>query len=107
MPRPCIKRNVSGEPISYYFKPAGIRKVELEESELALDEFEAIRLIDLEGVEQTKAAEQMNVSQPTFSRILKQGRKKIAEAIIIGKAIKIENRTKYDENNNKLNQKNN
>jgi uncharacterized protein len=63
---------------------------ELEESSLDKDEFEAIRLVDLEEIPQEKAATQMQVSQPTLSRILKSGRKKIADSIVNGKAIKIE-----------------
>ena len=54
-----------------------------------MPEFEAIRLVDLNEVPQDKAAQEMQVSQPTLSRILKTGRKKIADAIVNGKAIKI------------------
>lgn len=89
MPRPCIERRVRGRPNSSYFKPAGIRMIELEESSLDLPEFEAIRLIDLEEISQEQAANEMQISQPTLSRILKSGRKKLADAIINGKAIKI------------------
>lgn len=63
---------------------------ELEESSLNLSEFEAIRLIDLKKTSQEIAAKQMQISQPTLSRILKSGREKVADAIINGKAIKIE-----------------
>lgn len=90
MPRPCIRRRIRGRPNSSYFKPKGISMRELEEVFLELSEFEAIRLIDIREIEQNKAAEMMKVSQPTFSRILKSARKKISEAIIQGKAIKIE-----------------
>ena len=89
MPRPCIERRVRGRPNSSYFKPAGIRMIELEESALELSEFEAIRLIDLEEIPQENAAKQMQISQPTLSRVLKSGRKKLADAIVNGKAIKI------------------
>ena len=92
MPRPCKRRRVRGNPNSSYFKPAGIRMTDLEESILGLPEFEAIRLIDMGGISQEQAAEQMQVSQPTLSRILKSGREKIADAIVNGKAIKIEKR---------------
>ncbi len=91
MPRPCKRRRIHGRPNSSYFKPAGIRLIELEETVLTMPEFEAIRLIDLENLEQERAAQQMQVSQPTLSRILKQARKKIADALTNGKAIKIEN----------------
>jgi len=90
MPRPCKQRRVMGKPNSSYFKPAGIRMNELEEIGLSLPEFEAIRLIDFEGIPQTEAGIKMHVSQSTLSRILSSGRKKIADAIINGKAIKIE-----------------
>ena len=64
--------------------------ISLEEIILTLPEFEAIRLIDLEEIPQEQAAKKMKISQPTFSRILTSARKKISEAIIKGKAIKIE-----------------
>lgn len=94
-PRPCNRRRVRGRPNSDYFKPAGIRTVELEEIILSLPEFEAIRLIDIEAIPQEKACEKMEVSQPTFSRILSSARKKLAQAIVKGKAIKIEKRNKF------------
>ncbi len=90
MPRPCKRRRVMGKPNSFYFKPAGIRMNELVETELSLPEFEAIRLIDFEGTSQTEAGEKMHVSQSTLSRVLSNSRKKIADAIVNGKAIKIE-----------------
>jgi len=89
MPRPHKRRIVRGRPNSSYFKPAGIRMFDLEESEISLPEFEAIRLIDFERISQAKAGERMQVSQSTLSRILSSGRRKIADAIINGKAIKI------------------
>ena len=89
MPRPRMRRRVRGKPGSSYFKPAGIRMIELEETVLELSEFEAIRLIDHKKVEQDEAAQKMNISQPTLSRILKSAREKIADAMINGKAIRI------------------
>ena len=91
MSRPCKRRRVRGRPNSSYFKPAGIRMTVLEESVLSISEFEALRLIDFKEIPQEKAAKEMQISQPTLSRILKVGRKKIADAIMNGKAIKIEN----------------
>lgn len=90
MPRPCKRRRVRGQPNFSYFKPAGIRKNELEESVLTIDEFEAVRLKDYLNIEQEKCAEKMNISQPTFHRLITSARKKIADAIVNGKAIKIE-----------------
>ena len=89
MPRPCIRRRVRGSPNSSYFKPAGISMRNLEESSLTMSEFEAIRLVDFKEISQEDAGVQMKVSQSTLSRILKAGRKKIADAIVNGKAIKI------------------
>jgi uncharacterized protein len=63
---------------------------ELEEVFLSVDEFEAVRLKDLEGLEQEEGAAKMNISQPTFHRILVSGRKKIVSALVNGNAIKIE-----------------
>ena len=63
---------------------------ELQEIVLTLPEFEAIRLIDLNGIPQEEAGNKMQISQPTLSRILKSARNKIADAIINGKAIRIE-----------------
>ena len=57
---------------------------------LLADELEALKLYEVDGLEQTKAAEKMKISQPTFARLLGSANKKIAEAIIMGKAIKIE-----------------
>ena len=97
MPRPCKRRRIRGNPNSHYFKPAGIPIKELEEIELDISEFEAIRLIDLKQIPQAAAAQQMQVSQPTLSRILSSARKKIANSIINGKAIKI--KTSKETNN--------
>lgn len=77
-------------PGVYYFKPQGIPLRLLEEIVLMSDEVEAIKLYEVDGLEQTKAAEKMKISQPTFARILSSANKKISEALIKGKAIKIE-----------------
>ena len=90
MPRPRNCRRVKSEPKTIYFKPRGVPLKELEESTISVSEFEAIRLKDYEGIEQGIAASQMNISQPTFHRLIISARKKIADAIINGKAIKIE-----------------
>lgn len=90
MPRPRRRRRVRFEPKITFFRPEGIRKVDLEESILTVDEFEAVRLKDLKGLDQEKAAKKMNISQPTFHRLIKSARKKIADSLVKGKAIKIE-----------------
>jgi len=77
-------------PQSNYYKPRGIPLSILEEVVLTIDEFEAIRLADLRGLYQEQAALKMRVSRPTFSRIIESAHKKISEALIEGKALKIE-----------------
>ena len=62
----------------------------LEEVVLLADELEALKLYEVDDLAQTEASKKMNVSQPTFARILDRANKKIAEAIIKGKAIRIE-----------------
>ena len=89
MPRPCKRRKIEGSPSADYFKPRGIKMKELEEVELSIDEFEAIRLKDYLGKDQAECAEQMGISQPTFHRLLIVARKKLSESIIMGKALKI------------------
>ena len=90
MPRPRRFRWVGAQPNSTYFKPRGIPLAALEEVVLTVDEHEAVRLADLEGLQQEEAAEKMSVSRATFGRIVTSARKKIADAIINAKAIKIE-----------------
>jgi hypothetical protein len=75
------------------FHPAGIPAPERIEIVLSLDEFEAIRLADLEGLYQEQAAERMSVSRPTFGRILAAAHRKVAEALAHGKTLKIEGGT--------------
>ena len=77
-------------PQSDYFKPRGIPLSMLEEVVLTVDEFEAVRLADLEGLYQEQAAEKMNVSRQTFGRIIESAHKKVADALVKGKALKIE-----------------
>ena len=89
MPRPKKPRCLQFKPNVYYFKPQGIPLRMLEEVTLEHDEIEALKLHDIDGLEQTKAANKMKISQPTFARILDKTYKKLAEGIIKGKAIKI------------------
>jgi len=90
MPRPRLPRRIFFQPDVTYFKPAGIMLRHLQESILTREELEAIRLIDLEQQEQSKAGKKMKISQPTLSRLLSSARKKIADALVNGKAIKIQ-----------------
>jgi predicted DNA-binding protein (UPF0251 family) len=83
-------RLVSALPGITYFKPAGIPLRFLEEVQLSVEEAEALRLKDLEGLEQAQGAVRMGVSRPTFQRILSSARKKISDALLNGKAVRIE-----------------
>lgn len=91
MPRIKCHRFIESNPKTTYFKPKGIPMNFLEEINLEMDEFEAIRLRNYEGLYQEKAAEKMKISRQTFGRILESANKKIADAMINGKAIRIEN----------------
>jgi predicted DNA-binding protein (UPF0251 family) len=86
--RPCPRR-VAGPPRCSYFKPAGVPLGRLEEVALSVDELEALRLADLEGLYQDKAAARMEVSRPTFARIVEASRRKVAEALVHGRALRI------------------
>ena len=90
MSRPFRCRRVAFMPGVTYFKPAGIPLSDLEEVCLSVEEVEALRLKELEGLEQAQGAENMNISRPTFQRILASARKKMADALLNGKAIRIE-----------------
>jgi len=84
MARPTRMRRIFFQPDVTYFKPAGIPMANLKETVLSFDELEAIRLIDSEKMEQHEAGEKMKISQSTLSRLLRTGRKKLADAIISG-----------------------
>ena len=90
MSRPKKCRCINCHPDASYFKPKGIPLVQLEEVSLDLDELEAIRLADYEGRYHEQAAREMKVSRATFGRIVNEARRKVAEALIGGKALKIE-----------------
>jgi predicted DNA-binding protein (UPF0251 family) len=90
MVRPIKPRKISFRPNVVYFKPRAMPLSALEEVDLGFDELETIRLCDLEGLDQVKAAKSMGISQSTLGRILNLARQKIAEALIEGKAIRIE-----------------
>jgi predicted DNA-binding protein (UPF0251 family) len=90
MGRQPLWRKVGFMPQITYFRPAGIELDRLEEECISVEEAEAIRLKDLEEIELEDCACRMNISRTTFSRILRSARKKIADAILGGKAIRIE-----------------
>lgn len=88
--RPKKIRWVKCDPGERCFRPRCKPAAVLEGVYLTLDEFEAVRLADLEKLEQVEAARRMRISRPTFSRILSGARGKIADGLVNLKAIKIE-----------------
>ncbi|PLX18507.1 MAG: hypothetical protein C0597_06095 [Marinilabiliales bacterium] len=90
MPRKKCLRHIAGAPNCSFYKPAGIPMKDLLEIVIHLDEIEAIKLADLEKNYQEEAAKKMNISRQTFGRIIESAHQKIADALINGKAIKIE-----------------
>jgi predicted DNA-binding protein (UPF0251 family) len=88
--RPQKDRIVTCDPTISYFKPRGVPLRQMEEVRLTIDQMEALRLADLEGLSQQEAGSRMGVSRATFGRIIQQARKVVAEAIIMGKAILLE-----------------
>lgn len=90
MPRPCCKKNIASSTQQSVFKPAGVPHQTLEEVVLSLDELEALRLADLEGLYHDAAARAMGVSRQTFGRIIESARRKTAEALVGSKALRIE-----------------
>ncbi|MCZ7557265.1 MAG: DUF134 domain-containing protein [Bacteroidia bacterium] len=88
--RPTCRRIVSETPEHRYFKPAGIPMHLLREITLSVDEFEALRLADILGLYQDEAARSMGVSRATFGRIVETARRKTAEALLHGQALRIE-----------------
>lgn len=89
MVRPTKCRMIGVSPTATYFKPRGISMFMLEEVSLELDELEALRLADFEGLYQADAAERMGISRQTFANIVERARHKVADALIHGKALKI------------------
>jgi predicted DNA-binding protein (UPF0251 family) len=87
--RPKKYRIVKKDPKIVRFSPRG-KPGRPDEIDLKIDEFEAIRLADYQGIDQESAAKSMRISQETFSRILKQARKKVADTIVNGKIIRIQ-----------------
>jgi predicted DNA-binding protein (UPF0251 family) len=90
MARPCCPRRIATLPGVVFFKPAGIPLRDLEERVLSLDEFEALRLADVEALPQLEAARHMAISRQTFSRILARARQTVATCLTQGMAVRIE-----------------
>ena len=90
MSRPKKERMVHKPPLYTAFKPVGIMRSTLQQLVLSLDEYEAIRLADYMGMEHVEAAEEMEISRSTFTRLIEKARKKISQFIIEGKQLFIE-----------------
>ncbi|OQA04745.1 MAG: hypothetical protein BWY68_00149 [bacterium ADurb.Bin400] len=89
MPRPRLCRRIDFNPEVTYFKPQGVPLRLLDVVSLTMEELEALRLKNVLELDQTEAAKQMGTSQSTFQRILSSANKKVADALINGKAIEI------------------
>jgi len=98
MPRPKRIRNIENPPIMEGFKPFGIPTTDLDPVVLLFEEYESIRLADYKGLTQLEAAEKMNISRPTFTRVYEKARRTIARAFVEGKAIFIEGGNYHSEN---------
>ena len=90
LPRPKHKRCITNPPPMEGFKPFGVPMHDLEPVILFYEEYESVRLCDYEGLTQLEAANRMNVSRPTFTRVYEKARRAIAKAFVEGKAIFIE-----------------
>jgi predicted DNA-binding protein (UPF0251 family) len=88
--KPRKIRDVSLPPKVVFFKPQGIPLREIEIVNLTIDEYEAVRLADYEDLKHYEAAEKMNISRPTFTRLIESAHKKISNSIVEGKALRIE-----------------
>lgn len=93
MPRPRHCRYVERTPFVTYFKPRGIPLAELDEVSLPVEGLEALRLADLEGLTAEAAAQRIRVSRHTFGRILNSARRSVADALVHGRALRIEGGT--------------
>lgn len=89
MSRPRKRKTVGFIPQVRFFKPQAVPLSELEEVQLDVDELEAIRLTSIKGLRQSEAAIKMDVHQSTLQRVLARAGRKIADALINGKAIRI------------------
>jgi hypothetical protein len=88
--RPKKTRWIKCLPGERCFKPVCRPLSKIECVRLSLDEFEALRLADLEGLEQAEAAGKLKISRPTFSRIVASARRKVSDGLVNIKAIRIE-----------------
>lgn len=89
MTRPRLQRHLQFDPEVTFYKPNGVPLKQLKIMELTHEEWESLRLKNVEELSQIGAAEEMNTSQSTFQRIYTSAQKKVSTAIISGMAIKI------------------
>lgn len=90
MARKHCKKIVASSPGCTWYKPAGVPLRYLDEVVLRVEEYESLRLADYQGLYHLDAGTQMGVSRQTFGRLVTGARRKIAEALVTGKAIRIE-----------------
>lgn len=91
MSRPLSPRSVASRPVAPLFKPGGVPAIS--QIRLGLDEFEAIRLADVERLQHEEAARRMRISRQTFGRVLASAHRKVAEALVFGRALRIDTET--------------
>lgn len=99
MSRPEKDRIVHRPPIFTEFKPGGVARNLLQQTLLSLDEYEALRLADHIGLSHIEAADEMEISRSTFTRLIEKARKKIADFLIQGKLLTIEGGNIHFRNN--------
>ncbi len=90
MVRPRKRRLVQNSPKVNYFKPRGVPLRELGEIILTVEGFEALRLIEIADLDQEEAARLMSISRQTFGRVLFAARRAVAQAVVLGQALRIE-----------------
>lgn len=90
MREPYRKRRINEPPRFNNFKPSGVPRRFLKQIDLTIDEYEALRLTDYLQLEHLKASESMNISRPTFTRLIEKARHKVAQAIVDGRELIIE-----------------
>ncbi|SMY36337.1 DUF134 domain-containing protein [Photobacterium andalusiense] len=89
MARPKIVRKIACRPAYSCFKPNGVPMKQLPRLTLASDELEALRLVDMQGLQQQQAAQQLGVSRQTLGNIIARGRHKVAQALVMGMALEL------------------
>ncbi len=97
MPRPCKRRRCRAHGGDRVYKPRSIPMSELEIVHLELSELEAMRLCDLEGLDQTRAGQRMGISRGTVQRLLGRGRTKLLGALLQNQALQIDQGASHED----------